>query len=785
MSEHAAAHDNYPTPPPASERRVLGHSVPRIEDLPLVTGRGRYAGDINFPHQLHMRMVRSSKAHGRILSVDASAALAMPGVVAVWTNDDIAELSPIDFRADKSAEGIREFRQPALARRFVRYIGDPVAAVFAEDPYIAEDAADRVSIEIEELPVVMSASDPPGEFEPGRSSEAIVLHHSYGDIEAAFRNAHAVIELDLQTGRHSGVPLETRGAIGRYDAAKDLLELHGAAKIPHRNRETLCRMLKRSPSALHVHESHVGGGFGIRGELYPEDVLVLVAAMRLNRPVKWIEDRREHLMCANQGREQRHFAKIAVDKDGIILGIEDKILHDQGAYIRTHGVNVPNRTMYMLTGCYRVPAYRAVAHVRLTNKTPAATYRAPGRFESTFVRGRLMDAVAARLGLDPVEVRRRNLITAAEMPYCKVYNEPGVEELEIDSGDYAGLLDKALAAFGWDQLQQDLKRRRAAGEMVGAGVAIFLEESGRGPTDNAKISVDPSGAVELITGGASLGQGFATAMAQICAEALGVDYKKVRVIHGQTDLIDHGIGAHAARATGLTGGAVHVTATMVREKALEFASELLQTPAGELDIVDGTVMRRNGKGGPSISLGEVAKRIAPGSKLLRGREPQLAAHGWFNTNHTVFPYGVHLAVARIDADTGKIAVERFMVAYDVGRAVNPMMIEGQLVGGCVQGLGGALSEEFVYDDTGEPLSATFADYLMPTLHEVPDVEILLTEDAPSPHHPLGLKGAGEGGINGAGGVIASAIDDALGIPGAITQLPVTPQRLKELLRKRQ
>jgi len=785
MSEHAAAHENYPTPPPASERRVLGHSVPRIEDLPLVTGRGRYAGDINFPHQLHMRMVRSTKAHGRIISVDASTALAMPGVVAVWTNDDIAELSPIDFRADKSAAGIREFRQPALARGLVRYIGDPVAAVFAEDPYVAEDAAELVTVEIEELPVVMSASDPPGEFEPGRSTEAIVLRHSYGDIEAAFCDAHAVIELDLQTGRHSGVPLETRGAIGHYDAAKDLLELHGAAKIPHRNRETLCRMLKRSPSALHVHESHVGGGFGIRGEIYPEDVLVLVAAMRLNRPVKWIEDRREHLMCANQGRQQRHFARIAVDKDGIILGIEDKIMHDQGAYIRTHGVNVPNRTMYMLTGCYRVPAYRAVAHVRLTNKTPAATYRAPGRFESTFVRGRLMDAVADRLGLDPIEVRRRNLITAAEMPYIKVYNEPGIEELEIDSGDYAALLDKALVGFGWDKLQQELKRRRAAGEMVGAGVAIFLEESGRGPTDNAKISVDPSGAVELITGGASLGQGFATAMAQICAEALGVDYKKVRVIHGQTDLIDHGIGAHAARATGLTGGAVHVTATMVREKALEFAAELLQTPAAELDIVDGTIMRRSGKGGPSIALGELAKRIAPGSKLLRGREPQLAAHGWFNTNHTVFPYGVHLAVVRIDGDTGKIAVERFMVAYDVGRAVNPMMIEGQLVGGCVQGLGGALSEEFVYDDTGEPLSATFADYLMPTLREVPDVEVLLTEDAPSPYHPLGLKGAGEGGINGAGGVIASAIDDALGMPGAITQLPVTPQRLMALLRKQQ
>jgi carbon-monoxide dehydrogenase large subunit/6-hydroxypseudooxynicotine dehydrogenase subunit gamma len=271
-------------------------------------------------------------------------------------------------------------------------------------------------------------------------------------------------------------------------------------------------------------------------------------------------------------------------------------------------------------------------------------------------------------------------------------------------------------------------------------------------------------------------------MAQICAEALGVDYRCVRVIHGQTDLIDHGIGAHAARATVLTGGAVHVTAGLVRAKALEFAAELLQTPAPELDIVDGTVIRRGHKGGPSITLAEIARRIAPGSKLLRGRTPQLAAHGWYNTDHTVFPYGVHLAAVRIDRDTGQVAVERFMVAYDVGRAVNPLLIEGQLVGGCVQGLGGALCEEFRYDKSGEPLSVTFADYLLPVLGQTPDVEVLLTEDAPSPHHPLGLKGAGEGGINGVGGAIAGAIDDALGIPGAVTELPMSPQRVKELLR---
>jgi CO/xanthine dehydrogenase Mo-binding subunit len=490
-------------------------------------------------------------------------------------------------------------------------------------------------------------------------------------------------------------------------------------------------------------------------------------------------------MCANQGREQRHVARIALDQDGMILGIEDEIFHDQGAYIRTHGVNVPNRTMCMMTGAYKVPAYRARARVRLTNKTPAATYRAPGRFESTFVRGRLMDAAAAKLGLDPVEIRRRNLIPASELPYSVHFKEDGYEGLEFDSGDYPMLLDKALAAFGWDKSQADIKRRRAAGEMVGSGISIFMEESGRGPADNAKVKIDPDGAVELITGGASLGQGFETVMAQICAEALGMDYRSVRVIHGHTDLIDHGIGAHAARATVLTGGAVHVTAMMVRDKALEFASELLQTPAAELDIVGGTVIRRGaGAGGPSISLADLTKRVAPGSKILRGREPNLAAHGWYNTDHTVFPYGIHLATVRIDRETGCIKVERFMVAYDVGRAVNPLLIEGQLVGGCIQGLGGALSEEFVYDETGEPLSATFADYLMPTLHEAPDVEVLLTEDAPSPRHPLGLKGAGEGGINGAGGVIASAIDDALQMPGAIVRLPVTPQRVRELLRKK-
>ncbi len=748
-------------------------SVQRIEDPPLITGKGRYAADITFSGELHMRMVRSQYSHGEIISIDVAQALAMEGVVAVWTAEDIKKIPPVDFRADRAAENLKSYRQPVLATDRVRYVGDPVAAVFARDAYLAEDAAERVRVEIGELPIIRSAVDTPGEFEPGLGTEAALLTHSYGDVEAAFLNAHKVIDLDLWTGRHSGVPMETRGAIGRYDAEAGILELHGAAKVPHRNKDTLVRMLDREPDGLHVFESHVGGGFGIRGEIYPEDVLVLVAAQRLGRPIKWIEDRYEHLMTANQGREQRHLARMAVDAEGRILGMDDEIFHDQGGYVRTHGANVANRTMCMLTGPYRVPAYRALCHFRLTNKTPAATYRAPGRFESSFVRERLMDVLAHEMGIDTIEIRRRNLIHTAEMPYTIAFDEPHVGGLELDSGDFALLLDKALAGFGWDARCEETKRRRAAGELAGLGIGMFVEEGGRGPSDGARVAVDADGAVEVVTGGASLGQGFETSMAQICAEALGMDYRRVRVIHGQTNRIEYGIGAHATRATVMTGNAVHVTALKVRDMALEAAAELLQTDKNELEIRDGTVCLAGQKGGPSITLGEIAQRLAT--------ESGLKAEEFFETSDTVFPYGVHLAQVLVDAETGLVTVERFMVAYDVGRAVNPLMVEGQLMGGCIQGLGGALYEEFIYDEQGQPLAVNFADYLLPTINETPETDILITEDAPSPLNSLGLKSAGEGGITGVGAAIAGAIGEAIGAPGAVTRLPVTPQRLKEML----
>ena len=760
---------------------VVGKSVPRLEDAPLVTGRGRFAADIAFPHMLHMRMVRSSHAHGHIVAIDTRAARSAPGVVAVWTFADVADIPPIDFRLTR-IEGLAAYRQTILATGRVRYVGDPVAAVFATDPYLAEDAADLVDVTVEALPVLLDAAAAPGEFEAGRSTEAAVVEKSYGDLAAAFAAAHAVVELDLAIGRHSGVPIETRGAIGRHDAARDVLELHGVAKVPHWNRDNIARMLGRAPSTVHLYEGHVGGGFGIRGELYPEDVLVCLAALRLGQPVKWIEDRREHLIAANHSRQQRHKVRAAVDAQGRILGLDDEFFHDQGGYVRTHAATVPDLAAAMLPGPYRVPAFRAVGHVRLTNKTPCGTYRAPGRFESTFVRERVMDAVAARLGLDRIEVRRRNLLGKDEMPYRRPLSTLGTD-IVLDSGDYARLLDTATRAMSWSGLQDKLRRRRAGGECVGAGLAMFVEKSGLGPFDGVRVSVDTSGAVEVVTGAASVGQGVETVIAQICADALGTDYRRVRVVHGQTDRIAFGLGAFASRVTVMTGEATRLAASDVRAKAILLAAELLQQPAEALDIVDGAVVRGSAATGPSMTLGEIAKALEPGSRVRGARTPGLAADGWFYTDHMNYPYGVHAAVARVDRETGGVTIERFLVAYDIGRAVNPMLVEGQIAGGVAQGLGGALFEEFRYDDRGEPISVNFADYIMPTAREVPALDVVITEDAPSPLNPLGLKGAGEGGINAVGAAVAAAIDDAIGLPGAITRLPVTPQQLREILRR--
>ena len=757
----------------------IGASVTRLEDRPLVTGRGQFAADISFPRQLHMRVVRSANAHGVLKNVDVTEAKALRGVVAVWTASDIANLPPIDFR-EGPIEKLAPFRQPVLARDYVRYVGEPVAAVFATDPYVAEDAADLVMVEVDELPVLVDAAAPVADFADGLTTEPTICRQGYGEVDAVFRNAAHIIEIDVAIGRHSGVPLETRGAIGRYDAARDVLELHGAAKVPHRNRESLARMFGRSTAAVHCYEGQVGGGFGVRGEIYPEDILVLVAAMRLERPVKWLEDRREHMIAANHSRQQRHFIRAAVDAEGHLLGIDDRFFHDQGAYIRTHGTRVAETACGILPGPYRLPNFRVQCHFRLTNKTPAATYRAPGRYETNFVRERLMDAIAKKLGLSRVEVRRRNLLQPADMPHERPLMALG-DEVVLDSGDYPGLLDKALARCAWNKLEREVNERRAKGELIGLGLAMYVEKSGLGPIDGVRVRVHDSGDVEVITGGASVGQGFETVVAQICADRLGVDYRKVRVIHGQTDRIEFGVGAHATRATVMTGNATAIAAEKVRAKALDMASQLLQADQGRLAIVGGKIVRSEAPDESLMTLGEIASHLRPTSKTRGERDPGLSAEGWFNAAHMTYPYGVQIALVTIDRGTGGVTIEKMLIAFDVGRAVNPVLVRGQIVGGFAQGLGGALFEEFQYDERGQPLSVTFADYLMPTAHEIPKVDVLITEDAPSTTNPLGIKGAGEGGIAGVGAAIASAVDDALGDIATVTSLPIKPQWLKAVI----
>ena len=704
------------------DRPLIGESVLRLEDRPLLVGEGRFLGDVSFEGELHLRVVRSDIAHGVLRGVDLDDVLAAEGVVAAWSADEVAHLPAIEFRMTGLDE-LRPYCQRVLAGERVRYVGEPVAVVIAEDPYLAEDAAELAFVDIEPLEPVLEAASP-------EAVAPLTLEHEHGDVEAAFAGAHRIVELRATVGRHSGIPLETRGLLARPvdgDGPEgNRVEMYGIAKVPHYNCATIAAMLGLAPGRVVGREGHVGGGFGVRGELYPEDVLVTYAALKLGRPVKWVEDRREHLVAANHSRDQAYHVRAAVDAEGVVQAIDADFFHDQGGYVRTHGATVPNLSVALLPGPYLVPSYRVQGRIRLTNKTPAGTYRAPGRFESTFVRERLMDRVATEFALDPAEVRRRNLIPAEAMPFDRGVSTLGTP-LVYDSGDYHRLLERLLDHLGYESLRESLAQRRGGGEMVGLGVGMFVEKSGLGPFDDVRVRRLDGGGVEVVTGAASVGQGMETAIAQICADVLGVDYADVSVRHGQTDMIGRGMGAFASRVTVMTGVAVYLAAT-----------ELAAT-------------------------GEVAEAT-------------------FNTDHMTYPYGAHAAVVRVDGGTGGVAVERYVVAYDVGRAVNPMLVEGQIIGGVAQGIGGALLELFAYDSDGQPLATSFMDYLMPTVAEQPPVEVLLSEDAPSPLNPLGLKGAGEGGTTACGAAIAAAIDDAIGRPGAVTSLPATPELVRSLLR---
>ena len=754
---------------------AIGARMPRQEDPRLLRGRGRFGDDISAPGQLWARIVRSPSAHGQVRGLDVSQAAKAPGITGVVTAQDLPPGLVIPVRLAVGRADLSAYLQPVLAAGVVRYVGEPLAVVVGEDPYACEDAAELVDVEINELPAVTDARA------AQNKNTAAELTLGYGDTEAAFRGARHVVSLELAIGRHTGVPLEPRCLLAVPDQATGGLDIFGMTKVPVFNRDLLAGMLGLDEALIHVHAIDAGGGFGIRGEFYPEDFLIPWLAARLGRPVKWAEDRAEHLMAANHSRQQYHRIAAAFDADGLITGLRDDIVHDNGAYCRTHGVAVPELTVAMLPGPYRIPAYRGRVRVVLTNKTPCGTYRAPGRFEGTSAREHLLDMAASQLGLDPVQLRARNLLTRDEMPHNRHIETLGTE-LILDTGDYPALL--AAAVKEADRLgYRTVTTTTTTTLKRGFGLAMFVEKSGLGPQETADVTVSKSGAVHVFSGGASVGQGIETVLAQIAADALGVDPHAVRVVAGDTAAQPFGAGSWASRSTVVGGSAVHQAATAVRERAMQLAARILEAAQEDLEISRGSVGVR-GDPNTRLTLASIARAAEPTSRYLKPGEPAgLSARRRFEVARMTYPYGVHAAVVEVDTGTGRVRVLRYLVAYEVGRAINPMLVEGQLRGGVAQGIGGALFEEFSYDETGQPQAITFIEYRMPTAAEIPPVDVLLREDAPSPGNPLGVMGAGEGGVNAVGAAVANAVRDALGLVGGVGQLPLTPARVRALFRR--
>ena len=763
-------------------------------------GEGIYVDDVHVPGMLHATVVRSPMAHARVRALDASAARSMPGVEAILGAAELGEaLRPIPVRLVPDDRLLR-FLQLPLATDRVRYVGEPVALVVARSRAVAEDAAERVEVDFEPLPAVTDAASPPPAalFDHTPDNLASLIEEGFGDLDAAFARAHRVVRLSFRTGRHSAVPMETRGLVavpdpgaGR-DRGRGRLTIWGPTKVTHFNRGVLAAMLGWPEHRVRLVEPDVGGGFGARGEFYPEDFLVPCAALRLGRPVKWIEDRVEHLSAINHSREQRYELALALDADGRFLGLEAEMTNDMGAYLRTHGTVVPGLSAGLLPGPYEMEAYRCRVRCVLTNKTPTGTYRAPGRFECNAARERLIDRAARVTGWGPVEIRMRNLIAPARMPYARGTTILG-EEVSYDSGDYPAALAEAVALSGFpasaafpshpadgtragaeptprDAIGTDAGPAGAAGRhRRGMGLACFVEKTGTGPFEGARAFLDRSGALVVATGACDLGQGIETCLAQIAGDALGVDYAGVTVRHGDTDLIPHGVGSFASRGTVMAGNAVHAAVTELRSRILERAAARLGAEAEDLALDADAVVR--GPDGRSCTLADLAA------------EPGLEAVHYFRSEQMAYAHGVAVARVRVDTATGLVVPERIWVLYDVGRVVNPAIVAGQIEGAVAQGLGGALLEELRYDDSGQFLTGSFMDYLLPGTTDMPSIVHRDLGGSPSPRNPLGVKGAGEVGIAGIGGAIANAVADALGdAEGGSDRLPLTPERVFERAR---
>ncbi len=790
--------------------RWFGAPVQRLEDPRLLRGRGTFVDDIDLPEMLHAAVLRSTHARARIVTIDTSAARALPGVHLVLTASDLGEvLEPSPLLVPHQALTQPRTQLP-LAKSEVRYVGEAVAYVVADTRYIAEDALDLIDVEYEPLPVVHS-------LEVAAASEAPLVHtdipgnvaahfvQTVGDPDKVFADAPHIIRETLLMDRGAAMPMECRGVLARWDAYEGLLTCWISTQGPIPIRNGLAAIFQLPEHKVRVIAPDVGGGFGTKIMMfYPEEILTPFAAIRLGRPVKWIEDRREHFISANQERSQLHEVTYAFDDQGILLAVRDKFLHDTGAYT-PYGIIVPIVTACTLPGPYRLKDYYSEFTVLYTNKVPVSPYRGAGRPHAVFVMERIMDRIAKELNLDRAEARARNFIQPDEFPWDVglVYQDGG--PTKYDSGNYQAGLDKLKALLDYDNFPAMQAQARQQGRYLGIGIACYVEGTAIGPYEGAQVRVESDGRVFASTGVTTQGQAHATTFAQIVADQLGVNPEDVLVTTGDSQAFYWGMGTYASRAATIAGTAMHLAAVKVREKAKQVAADLFEASPDDIELAGGKVFVKDAPH-RSLTLGQLAisanplryaygenarklmtMKLAgprPGPALPPERGgPGLEASGFYSPPHGSFASGVHGAIIEVDPKTGMVTFLKYAAVHDCGHVINPTIVEGQVHGGVAQGIGGAYYERLVYDEEGQLLNASFMDYLLPTAAEVPTI-IVDHVETPSPLNPLGVKGAGEAGVIPVPALFASAIDNALVSFGIrVREMPLHPRKLYELLQE--
>ena len=767
--------------------KYIGKSVKRTEDPRMIQGLAHYVDDIKLPDTLHAAFLRSIYAHARISKIDTSAALKLPGVVAVYTGKDIAQkIGPVPCGA-----AIPEMKVPdhrVLAINKVYWVGHPVAVVIAENKYTARDAAELIQVDYAELPPVMDeeqAADPksPVIHEQFGTNIAYKLTAGEGDIEAALKSADKIVKQKILHRRLAPIAMEPRGVLARYYPGEQELTLWTSTQIPHLARTQVAIMLNMPENKLRLIAPEVGGGFGSKLNVYAEEAMIGWASMQLGRPVKWIEGRRENIQATIHGRGQTGYIEIGCKKDGTITGFRYNVFADMGAYFQLLTPAIPTLTGLMLSGCYKIPAIQMNVTSTFTNRMSTDAYRGAGRPEATYVIERAMDLVAAELGMDVVEVRRKNFPApfGGDQPF-KV-----ATGLFYDSGNYHAALDKALKMVDYTKLRDEQKKARNEGRLIGIGVSTYVEICAMGPSpalpaggwESATVRIEPTAKVTVLTGSSPHGQGQETSFAQIAADEVGVTVNDVTVIHGDTSIVQYGIGTFGSRATAVGGTAVYMALQKLKTKATALAAHLLGVDAKTVTFADGKFT----SGAKSITIQEVALAAHLAKSMPPDMEPGLSATYFFEPKNFTFPGGTHMAVVEIDRETGEIHFQRYIAVDDCGKQINPLLVHGQVHGGIVQSLGQALYEQVVYDDQGQLVSGTLMDYAVPRAAMLPWFELDSTE-TPSPVNPLGVKGVGEAGSIGATPAIVAAVVDALA-PFGIRHLdmPIKPENVWRIINK--